>query len=225
VFDEAFLKFFRELARNNNREWFNDHKDEYRQVVVAPLCEFIAAMAPRLEKISKHFLANPGPRGGSMFRLHRDLRFSKDKTPYKLHAACQFRHSLGKDAHAPGFYVHISPKEVFFGGGIWLPPAPVLNRIRETIVNNPQEWQRIRHGRRLRNLCGGIAGEGLTRAPRGFDSDHPLVEDLKRKSFFAMRHEGPEVILQDDFVNQVENTFRTARPLMKYLCFAMDIPF
>lgn len=225
MFEPSFLKFFRTLARNNNREWFNEHKPEYKQNVVQPLSGFITAMAPRLNKISKQFNADPRPNGGSMFRIYRDVRFSKDKSPYKLHAACQFRHKVGKDAHAPGFYVHIAPDEVIFGGGIWMPPNPVLNKIRDTIVDNPQEWQRIKKAKAVNELCGGIRGDGLKRPPKGYDPEHQHLEDLKRKSFFAMRHEKPDFIFEKDFVDEIETTFKAAKPLMKYICFAMDIPF
>ena len=225
MFDRSFLKFFKSLALNNNREWFNEHKAEYRQSVVEPLAVFITEIAPRLNRISKHFNADPRPNGGSMFRIYRDVRFSKDKSPYKLHAACQFRHKIGKDAHAPGFYVHLSPDEVIFGGGIWLPPNTVLNKIRDTIVDNPQEWQRIKTGKPINKLCGGVQGDGLKRPPKGYDPEHQHLEDLKRKSFFAMRHEKPAFIFEKNFVDEVEASFKAAKPLMKYICFAMDIPF
>ncbi|MFT5133608.1 MAG: hypothetical protein ACI9SC_002081 [Gammaproteobacteria bacterium] len=225
MFDKSFLKFFRALAKNNNRDWFNEHKAEYKAVIVEPLCTFITAIAPRLNTISKHFNADPRPNGGSMFRIYRDIRFSKDKTPYKLHAACQFRHLVGKDAHAPGFYVNISPDEVIFGGGIWMPPNPVLNKIRDTIVENPNEWQRIKTNKAIQQKCGGIRGDGLVRPPKGFDVNHPHLEDLKRKSFFAMRHDKADIIYNDNFIDEVEATFKVSKPFMKYLCFALDVPF
>jgi len=225
MFEASFLKFFKSLARNNNRDWFNEHKPQYKEKVVEPLGLFISEMAPRLNKISKEFNADPRPNGGSMFRIYRDVRFSKDKSPYKLHAACQFRHKIGKDAHAPGFYVHIAPDEVIFGGGIWMPPNPVLNKIRDTIVDNPQEWQRIRSNKSINKLCDGVRGDGLKRPPKGYDPEHQHLEDLKRKSFFAMRHEKPDIIFEKNFVDEVEATFKAAKPLMKYICFAMDIPF
>jgi uncharacterized protein (TIGR02453 family) len=225
MFDKSFLKFFKALAKNNNRDWFNERKAEYKEVIVGPLSVFISAIAPRLYKVSKHFKADPRPNGGSMFRIYRDVRFSKDKSPYKLHAACQFRHLAGKDAHAPGFYVHISPQEVVFGGGIWMPPNPVLSKIRDTIVENPQEWKRIKANKAINEICGGIRGDGLKRPPRGYDPEHQHLEDLKRKSFFAMRHTKPAIIYEDDFIDHVEASFKASKPLMKYLCFAMDVPF
>lgn len=225
MFEKSFLKFFRALAKNNNRDWFNEHKAEYKEVIVEPLTTFIALMAPRLNKITKHFVADPRSNGGSMFRIYRDVRFSKDKSPYKLHAACQFRHQLGKDAHAPGFYVHISPQEVIFGGGIWIPPNPVLAKIRDTIVLNPEEWKRIKSNKAIIQICGGIRGDGLKRPPRGYDPEHPHLEDLKRKSFFAMRRDKPDIIYQDNFIDEVEAAFKASKPMMKYLCFAVDAPF
>src|SRR3974377_1858992 len=108
-----FFAFFRELTANADRAWFEDNKQRYKDSVQAPMSAFITAMAPRLKKVSKHFVADPRPNGGSMFRIYRDVRFSKDKRPYKEHAGCQFRHALGKDAHAPGFYMHFAPEEVF----------------------------------------------------------------------------------------------------------------
>ncbi|MCP4982435.1 MAG: DUF2461 domain-containing protein [Gammaproteobacteria bacterium] len=223
MFTPEFFEFYQVLAKNNNRDWFNEHKPKYLQAVVQPMCAFIDEMAPRLRKISPHFVADSRPHGGSMFRIYRDVRFSKDKSPYKLHAACQFRHELGKDAHTVGFYVHISAGEAVFGGGIWMPPSGELLKIRNTIVDNPNEWRRIKSSRSVKKFFGGIGGDGLKRPPRGFDADHEHIEDLKRKSFFLMRREPPEIILDDGFVSEVDKTFRAAKPLMEYICYAQDI--
>ena len=122
-----------------------------------------------------------------------------------------------------GFYVHISTEEVVFGGGIWLPPNSELLKIRNTIIDNPNEWRRIKSSRPVKKLFGGIGGEGLKRPPRGFDAEHEHIEDLKRKSFFLMRREPPEIILDEGFVREVEKTFRAAKPLMEYICYAQEI--
>lgn len=225
MFGPKFLKFFKSLAKNNNREWFNEHKPEYLESVVKPMTQFIEEMAPRLNRISKHFIADPRPHGGSMFRIYRDVRFSKDKSPYKLHAACQFRHELGRDVHTPGFYVHISADEVVMGGGIWMPPNSELIKIRDTIVDNPQAWKKIKTSKTIKNLFGGVSGDGLIRPPKGYDPEHQHIEDLKRKSFFVMRHEKPEIICDKHFIDEAEATFKAARPLMDYLSYALDIPF
>ena len=223
MFTREFFRFFRALAKNNNREWFQAHKADYQRAVVAPMCGFIESMGPRLRGISPHFVANPRPHNGSMFRIYRDLRFARDKSPYKLHAACQFRHALGRDAHTVGFYVHLSVEEVVIGAGIWLPPSEELQKIRETIVDNPNAWRDIKTSSAVKRYFGGISGDGLKRPPRGFDADHEHIDDLKRKSFLLMRHEKPEIMLREDFESEVEKTFRAAMPLMEYIGFAQDI--
>ncbi|MDP6427744.1 MAG: DUF2461 domain-containing protein [Rhodospirillales bacterium] len=221
----SFFDFFTELAANNERPWFNANKDRYREDVVAPIVALISALAPRLEKISKQFVADPRPNGGSMFRIYRDVRFAKDKRPYKEHAACQFRHSAGRDAHAPGFYIHLAPDEVIFGGGMWMPPPPQLKSVRDAIAKDVSGWRRVRGNKRLKDTFGGIAGDGLTRPPKGFDAEHPLIDDIKRKSFFAMRHEKPRIAASAKFIDEVEATFKAASPLMRFLCRAVDADF
>jgi uncharacterized protein (TIGR02453 family) len=219
-----FFSFFEELARNNNRPWFNDNKPRFQASVVDPIVEFIVAMAPRLKKISPHYVADPRPHGGSMFRIYRDTRFSKDKSPYKTHAGVQFRHEAGKDAHAPGFYVHLATDGLYFGGGVWRPPGPALGRIREAIVDNPQAWSRVAGARAVREV-GGIGGESLKRPPRGYSADHPHIDDLKRKSHYVMVEAAPEVARGPDFVDRVGDAFRRAAALNRFVCHALDLPF
>src|SRR5882672_5217769 len=142
-FPKDYFAFFRELKAHNERGWFEANKERFRNDVQAPMSEFIAAMAPHLAKLSKEFIADPRPHGGSMFRIYRDVRFSKDKRPYKEHGACQFRHRLGRDVHAPGCYVHLAPSEVFIGGGLWMPDADALAKIRSAIAADPIAWKKI----------------------------------------------------------------------------------
>jgi uncharacterized protein (TIGR02453 family) len=223
-FSDEFFRFFRELTENNNRPWFNENKDRYYEVVVNPMCEFIIAVAPRLKKISPHYVADPRPHGGSMFRIYRDTRFSRDKTPYKTHAACHFRHTAGKDAHAPGFYAHLAVEGLHFGGGIWRPPSRHLGLIRERISDNPVEWGRIRNARAIRDR-GGIRGDSLVRAPRGYDPEHMHIDDLKRKSFYVMTEAAPEVALTAGIVNEVASAFRAAARLNRFVTEGLDLPF
>jgi uncharacterized protein (TIGR02453 family) len=117
-FPKELYQFLSDLARNNNREWFEANKERYVQYAKEPALAFIAEMKGRLEEISQSYVADTRPNGGSMFRIYRDTRFSKDKTPYKVNIGCQFRHSAGRDAHAPGFYIHLQPDENFAGDKI-----------------------------------------------------------------------------------------------------------
>lgn len=224
-FPKDIHTFLRELSNNNNREWFNDNKERYRASVVEPMVDFIYAMGPRLEKVSEYFVADPRPHGGSMFRIYRDTRFSKDKRPYKEHVACQFRHSAGRDAHAPGFYVHLEPGKVMFGGGIWLPPNPVLDKIRRAIADKPDEWKKATGKKSFRDRFGGILGDQLKRPPRGYDKDHPLMEDLKRKSLFVMQTVKPSAVQDKGFVREVELAFRAASPMMGFISRALELPY
>ena len=216
-FSADFFRFFEELIADNSREWFTANKARYEQDVLLPLSAFVSAMAPRLAKISPHYVADPRPRGGSIFRIYRDMRFAKGGKPYKEHGACQFRHARGKDAHAPGFYVHLQPDKVLFGGGIWKPPSPELKKIREAIAGKPKDWDRIVKDRKVKSLFGGIHGDGLTRPPRGFDPAHPHIEDIKRQTFFLMREVTPDVAQRADFVKEVERAFKAAAPMMRFL--------
>ena len=224
-FPKDFFAFFRELKANNNRVWFEANKQRFRDSVQAPMSSFISAMAPKLAKISRHFTADPRPSGGSMFRIYRDIRFSKDKSPYKLHAACHFRHALGKDVHAPGYYMHFAPDDVFFGGGLWMPPPDALARIRASIAGKPAAWKKVLSDKSFLRHFDGVEGEALSRPPRGFDAEHPFIEDIKRKSFFAMSPSDTKVASSPKLVGDVADAFAAASPLMKFLCAAVGVPF
>ncbi len=223
-FPTDFFKFFKELKNNNNREWFADNKPRYYESVVNPMGEFIVAIAPHLQRISPHYNANPKAHGGSMFRIYRDTRFSKDKTPYKTHAACHFRHQAGRDAHAPGFYVHIETDGIRFGGGIWLPPAKQLGLIREFIADNPSAWEKLAKSAAIKK-AGGIQGDSLKRPPRGYDPDARNIDDLKRKSFYLMIEADAELALSPEFVNETTKAFRTAAKLNRFVTEALELPF
>lgn len=224
-FSKEFFTFMRMLAANNERAWFEANKERFRTSVQRPMSEFIAAMAPHLKKISREFVADPRPNGGSMFRIHRDVRFSRDKRPYKEHAACHFRHRLGRDVHAPGFYVHLAPGEVFLGGGLWMPASETLGKIRSAIAAKPAQWKKAVTDKAFVAHFGGLEGESLTRPPKGFDPDHPFIEDLKRKSFVATRISSEREANSRDFVNEAALTFRNLATLVRFLCAALDIPY
>jgi uncharacterized protein (TIGR02453 family) len=224
-FPKDFFVFFRELKANNNRAWFEDNKQRFRDSVQAPMSEFIAAMAPRLKKISKNFVADPRPNGGSMFRIYRDVRFGKDKRPYKEHAACHFRHALGKDVHAPGFYMHFAPDDVRMGGGLWMPPPDALAKIRGAIAAKPAAWKKVLTDKSFSSHFDGVAGDALSRPPRGFDADHPFIDDIKRKSFFAMHESTTKIAASSKLIDEVAGTFSAASPLLRFLCGAVDVPF
>jgi uncharacterized protein (TIGR02453 family) len=223
-FPAQTAKFLTELANNNERDWFNANKHRYEEHVLEPALTFINAMEPRIEKISPHFLAVAKRTGGSLMRVYRDTRFSKDKTPYKTNIGIQFRHELGKDVHAPGFYLHIQPKNCFLGAGIWRPDSEALGAIRASIDEESAAWKRARDSKRFVEHFQ-FGGDTLKRPPRGFSPDHSYIEDLKRKDFIAISEYPIGSIRSAGFPDEVAARFSTAKPLMKFLCGALNLKF
>ena len=224
-FPPQLFDFLRELKQNNNREWFQDHKQRYKEQVVYPVQDFIIAMGPMLGNISRFYDADPRTNGGSMFRIYRDARFSRNKQPYKTHVGCQFRHQAGKDAHAPAFYLHLEPGEVFFGGGVWMPPNPILEQIRARIAARPDEWGSIINESSFRERFGELRGESLKRPPRGYTAEEPYLADLKRKSFVLMQESAEEHAYNAEFIKEVAHSFNAAVPLMEFVTRAIELPF
>jgi uncharacterized protein (TIGR02453 family) len=223
-FGPELFSFLEDLRANNNREWFAANRHRYEEHLLEPALAFIDAFGSRLEKISPHFRADARPNGGSLFRIYRDTRFSKDKTPYKTNLGIHFRHERAKDVNAPGYYLHIGPGEVFAGGGIWHPSTEAATRIREAIVADPERWRRAtRTGSFAKRLE--LRGDSLKRVPRWADPEHPFAEDLKRKDFFGWARVNEEDVLATGFVDEYAKICRAAAPLQQFLCDALDVPY
>ncbi|MDE0110741.1 MAG: DUF2461 domain-containing protein, partial [Albidovulum sp.] len=216
--------FLRELKDNNNRPWFEANKERYKFEVRDPVLDFISAFAQPLSKISPHFVADPRANGGSLFRIYRDVRFSKDKTPYKTNVGAHFRHSAGKDAHAPGFYLHFEPAMCFAGCGIWRPDNQTLGKIRKAIIDRPEEWTDVVSNKNFRSTFK-MSGESLKRPPKGFDPEHPLIEDLKRKDFVAVTSFPQEDACRPDFIDRFSGIARSGSEFVKFLSKAVGVPF
>jgi uncharacterized protein (TIGR02453 family) len=223
-FEPTVFQFLEDLAANNNRCWFQANKSRYESEVLAPCLAFIRDFGPRLKKISPFFQASDRRVGGSLMRVYRDTRFSKDKTPYKTNIGIQFRHEMGKDVHAPGFYIHIAPDMCFLGAGVWHPDSASLRNIRTSIVDRTGQWKRARDNKRFREQFQ-LAGESLKTAPRDFAQDHALVEDLKRKDFIGMRTLEAEDVTRGTFADDVAKSFAASRPFVRFLCEALTVPF
>lgn len=221
-FEARTIKFLRELRENNNREWFKANKDRYDEDVLDVALHFIQSMQDPLAEFAPHFTAVPTRIGGSLMRVYRDARFAKNKTPYKTNVGIQFRHERAKDVHSPGYYVHIDPDEVFIGVGMWRPDSEPLRQIRERIAVRSGEWQRAIGTAGFKRQFD-LGGESLKRPPRGFDKEHPLIEDIKRKSFIAIRRMTVEDCLRPRFQQSVESSFKQATPYMEFLCNAVGV--
>ena len=223
-FTNATFRFLEELAANNNRPWFEKNRPRYEEHVKEPAMRFITDFGPLLKRISPHFRADPRPVGGSMFRIYRDTRFSKDKSPYKTYTGIQFRHDLGKDAHAPGFYLHLEPKSVFIGLGCWHPDGTSVKKIRDAIVDDPAGWKRATRSKKFMSRFE-LAGDSLVRHPRDFDPDHPLIEDLRRKDFIGVAPVSEKRVTQRGFLEEFAKACGDGRGIVRFLCKAVDAPF
>ncbi len=223
-FSPRLFRFLNELADNNDRDWFNANKQRYEDEVLEPSLAFISDFGPELAKISKHFNALPKKSGGSIFRIYRDVRFSKDKRPYKTHVGIHFRHKKHKTAYAPGFYLHLEPRNCFIGAGIWHPEAPALKKIRQAIADEPATWAKA-YGAVEADKDFELRGESLSRPPKGFSADHPEVEALKRKDFIAVRNIPQSWVTQPDFLKLFAGECRKPVPLVKWLCGATGVDF
>ncbi len=223
-FTKQTFAFLEALEKHNERAWFETHQQEYEDFVRTPALDFISDMSDEMTAISRHFLAQPKKVGGSLMRVYRDTRFSKDKTPYKTNIGIQFRHEVGKDVHAPGYYLHIAPDECFIGIGLWHPEADVLFKIRQAIVEKPEAWGAARDDKTFRKHFS-LEGDSLTNAPRGFAKDHPLVDDLKRKDFIGMAALSAATTMSPKLRRQVVEQFRAAAPYMRFLCQAVGLRF
>ncbi|MGS0690882.1 DUF2461 domain-containing protein [Shewanella sp. 0m-4] len=223
VFTPECFDFLNELSVNNDREWFKANQARYEDNVRTPALTFIEMMQPHILALSPRLTAVPKKVGGSMMRPQRDSRFSKDKTPYKTNVGIQFRHFQAKDVHAPGLYLHLANDSCFIGAGIWQPQSPALNAIRSCIDENPNGYKKAL--RELTHYDFEMQGSQLIRPPKGYDKNHPLLDELKRKDFIAIKPLTIEQVCAPDFVEQCASEFVSCQQLMRYLCFALDLDY
>lgn len=223
-FEPGLFSFLRDLAANNDRAWFEANKARWEADARGPALRFITDFGPLLVKISPHFRADPRPHGGSLFRLHRDIRFAKDKSPYKTHLGLHFRHEKGKDAHTPGFYLHLEPGACFVGLGLWHPDAPTLARLREAVVADPAAWRKAVGGKRFTTSFT-VEGERLARVPRGYAADHPLADVLLLKDYTAMAPLTAREITAPGFLPRFAKLCADGAPFMAWQCRALGLDY
>ena len=216
------LKFLRRLARNNRREWFERHRPVYEVEVRDPLRALVEEMDVRLARIAPEITGDPKR---SVFRIHRDVRFSADKSPYKTQAACQFYHhdagrGAGQDAAGAGagLYFQLADRECFVAGGMWMPARPALDRIREAIADAPSDLEQILRAPAFRRRFGRLDTESmLKRMPRGYAEDHPAAEWLRYRSFTATRMLEPREVESGRLPAMLERDFAALVPFVRWL--------
>lgn len=223
-FTPEFFRFLGQLKRHNNREWFQANKGRYETDVRDAFLRFIEDFRPRLHKISPHFIADPRRTGGSLLRIYRDLRFRPDADPYQTRAAARFPHVAWKQTVAPGYYLHLEPGTSFLGCGLWHPDPETRNAVREAIVKNAARWKKILGDKNFR-ATGGVSGGKMQRLPPGYDPNHPLAEDLKRKDFITASSFTDDQVCAPNFLDQVTRSVTVSAPFMKFLTQALSLPW
>jgi uncharacterized protein (TIGR02453 family) len=181
-FPPQTLKFLRQLEKNNNREWFQEHKRDYEAHVKAPMHELVMALGEDLEKFADGFQTDPKK---AIYRIYRDVRFSNDKRPYKTHVAASFFPKAIEKHAGAGYYFHISPKEIFVGGGVYMPGPKELYAIRKQLSKDAASYRKVTGSPAFKRLFGEVHGERLKRPPKGFSADDPALDLLLGKQFLA----------------------------------------
>lgn len=217
-FTPELFRFLARLRRNNNRDWFLAHKDEFETHVRQPALRFITDFAGPLYAITPYLVADARPSRGSMFRIYRDTRFSGDKRPYKTHVAMRFSHR-GKDVHSPGFYLHLEAGGCFAASGLWHPEPPTLLRVRNAMVSRPKEW------RAVRKLLNWDDASKLSRPPRGFPADHEFVDDLKLRDLGTAVEFSDKQVFSPKFMTTFAASCRKMSPLAAFLSSALGLEF
>src|SRR5437899_5999826 len=208
------LKFLRALKRNNRREWFNARREEYETHVRQPMIAIIERLAADFRTFAPELVASPST---SMYRIYRDTRFSDNKAPYKTHIAAVFPcRGLPKHEGA-GLYFHVSPEDVWIGGGMYAPDTTQLQAVREHIAGNVRRLRAIVESPSFRRAVGALEGERLQRVPRGFPKDHEAAEYLRFRQFLAGAEFPPAFATNPRFYATVVKVFREISPLVRFL--------
>jgi uncharacterized protein (TIGR02453 family) len=218
-FPREGLAFLRRLRKNNNRPWFQKHKNEYEELVRFPMQCLIATVAPRMADAAPEITFHPRK---SIFRIYRDTRFSKNKTPYKTNIGASFEYvGKHKPTENPGLYVGIEPGEIFIGGGLYMPSGEQLKRIRQRIAEEPAEFLEVIRNARFRKVFREIQGERLVKAPLGYPKDHAMIEHLRLKQLYVGVELEESACLRAGFADKVVSVFTDTMPLVRWLARAV----
>jgi uncharacterized protein (TIGR02453 family) len=225
-FSPAALRFLRQLASHNNKQWFEAHRADYEQELREPMRFLIEDLDARFRGFAPEIGGDPKR---SMFRINRDIRFSQDKSPYKTAAACWFHHRsasgrVGGEASegSAGFYFHFEPGQSSLGAGIWMPPRPLLNRLRNSIAEDPDPF--IRMTRALPKRFGGLDDDAvLKRMPRGYSEDHPAAKWLRYQSFTSGRGLTDAQVTSAKLPGLLAREFEALLPLVRWVNGALGL--
>jgi uncharacterized protein (TIGR02453 family) len=215
----ATLHFLKQVSENNNREWFAEHKAEY-EAARADVLAFTALLIPQLAAIDKAFAKDTQAKN-CVLRIYRDVRFSKDKSPYKNNFGIFFA-VHGKSGTEPGYYINLQPGNCFFAAGYWMPDPAALKSIREEIDYNADQFLEIIQAKPFTKLFKISKEDTLKTTPKGYQSDHPLIDILKLKSFNGIYHLPDEALFKPSIVNKLKTAFESVYPFILFLRTAVE---
>ncbi|TAI48764.1 DUF2461 domain-containing protein [Flagellimonas allohymeniacidonis] len=207
IISKKAFDFLNRLAKNNNRDWFEAHKPEFKKLE----SEIKSFYAQVQENLNEH----DDIEKMKMFRIYRDVRFSKDKTPYKAHFAGSFSR-LGAHLRG-GYYLRLKPGETFLATGFWEPNKEDLFRIRKEFEMDASDFRKVIGEKSFKAVWGEIQGDGVKTAPKGFDKEHPEIDLIKRKQFIFVRNFTDKEVLSEDFINEVDKSFKAIRPFFNIM--------
>ena len=216
--------FLDELAQNNSKTWFDANRERCEEELVEPCRGLVRGLTAALKKPFPHIIGSDAKVGGSLTRLHRDTRFAKDKTPYHTSLGLAFWHSAGQKMEVPGFFLKVDTEGVLLATGLHQPDKEPLQRVREAIDNDSKAWRKATGDAAFVKLWGGLEGESLKRVPAPWDAEHPCADDLRRKDFTAFARVAAAKAARRGFAADVVERWTASRPLMRFLCKALELP-
>nr|WP_321226138.1 DUF2461 domain-containing protein [uncultured Psychroserpens sp.] len=207
-FSKEILDFFKKLEKNNDRDWFNEHKPEFKKLEANTK----QAYKQISENLNKHDVVD----GFKLFRIYRDVRFSKNKLPYKTHFGGSF--SRKKPELRGGYYVHIQPNnESFIATGFWDPNKDDLLRIRREFEQDDEEIRGILSNKKFKAIWGDFVGDELKTAPRDFDKEHPAIDLIRKKQFIFTKKYTDKEVISEQFIEDIDASFKAIKPFFDYM--------
>ena len=213
-FSPQALTFLRNLKRNNRREWFQPRKEQYESLIKLPMLELITCLNEEFAAFAPDYITPPQK---AIFRIYRDTRFSKDKTPYKTHISGIFHPQNGSKKEGAAFYFHFTPKELLVFGGVWTAEREELLAIRSLIQEHYEELQKILSNKTLRKAVGQLQGERLSRMPKGFPTDHPAEAVLRQRHWYLETTVDARILTSPKLLPELARYFRIMAPLVEFL--------
>jgi uncharacterized protein (TIGR02453 family) len=222
-FSRKGTRFLADLRQNNSKAWFDEHRDIYDEHVKEPMLAFVRDAGVEFQKFAPKIIADPRI-NGSIYRIYRDVRFSRNKLPYKTHVAAIFWPEGGAKHGSACYYIHLEPEKVMIGGGLYMPESAVLQNVREALAEHHDKFRKLLRASAFKKAFGEMYGESLKRPPRGFDKEHPAIELIKQKQFLAsVDRKTDGVVYSRKILTETMRLFKALTPFNEFLNSAIGL--